>query len=200
MVWQHYLWILFRNMSASKHIFHKSITIKFLTIHYIRYSRTTQSEENQPVNKAGLREGILRHHKRKYRHFRKLLTLHMLVFFIYFAAWTHHSLLGRLCHGSQPGQRLFKSNTALSCLLIGDYKVIGWKERQKSQGFQRYRTHALFLCLEMTSAPDVLLTVSTSSRRSSEAIEKSNSVYTCYWPQAWPNKSHQRYCNKLRRY
>lgn len=73
-------------MSASKHIFHKSITIKFLTIRYIRYSRTTQSEENQPVNKAGLREGILMHHKRKYGHFRKLLTLHMLVFFIYFAA------------------------------------------------------------------------------------------------------------------
>jgi len=37
-------------------------------------SKTIQSEENQPVNRAGLREGILGHHKRRHTRFRKLLT------------------------------------------------------------------------------------------------------------------------------
>lgn len=199
MVWQHYLWILFRNMSASKHIFHKSITIKFLTIHYIRYLRTTQSEENHPVNKAGLREGILRHHNRKHGRFRKLLTLHMLVFFIYFPAWTHHSLPGKAmpCKSTRTTYFQIKHFTVLST----DWWLQGHRLKPETKITRILKIQDT--CPTFVSGDDIciwLLTVSTSSHRSSEAIEKSNSFYTCYWSQAWPNKSHQRDRNRLRRH
>lgn len=101
-------------MSVPKFTYHKSTNIKFLSPLYQGFKHST--ERVKPVWQQSRAER--RHHRRRHAHFRKLLTLHMLLPFIHFAAWTHSNLPGKAlpCKSSRTSIQI---TWCMYCVSIG---------------------------------------------------------------------------------
>lgn len=128
-------------VSIPKCICHNTTTIKLLTILYIRNSKIIQNEQNQSVNRAGFRDPVLRHHKRRHTYFRKLNTIHT-VFFHSFCFLNTQQLA---CEGyaMQVNQDNISPKHMLSCLvywLVGHRSKIQIKNHKDSKdvGYMSY--------------------------------------------------------------